>query len=136
MTTQGHPASDQVETALYRLVSSGTAKGIKAHREDGVVRPLLPLWREETEAYCRAEGIVFRLDSSNPDTVRGLIRSQSPPLLQRLPPGGGVRAVRDYDTLLLEGEVIWGPWKLSSPLRGLEVPARRPGDRLAGRRKK
>src|SRR3970282_2563566 len=87
MTTQGHPASDQVETALYRLVSSGTAKGIKAHREDGVVRPRLPLWREETEAYCRAEGIDFRLDSSNPGTVRGLIRSEILPLLERVHPG-------------------------------------------------
>ena len=171
----GHTASDQVETVLYRLVSSGTAKGIKAHREDGVVRPLLPLWREETEAYCGAEGIVFRRDSSNPDTVRGLIRSEILPLLERVHPGarvnllglaaerphlprkleaelvsllgsregskaadlgGGVRAVREYDTLRLEGEVTWGPWKLSSPLRGLEVRGRRPGDRLAGRRKK
>src|SRR5207244_5578685 len=52
----GHTASDQVETVLYRLVSSGTAKAIKPKREDGVVRPLLTLWREETEAYCRAEG--------------------------------------------------------------------------------
>jgi len=41
----GHTASDQVETILYRLVSSGNTKGIKARREDGVVRPLLPLWR-------------------------------------------------------------------------------------------
>ena len=37
----GHTASDQVETVLYRLVSSGTTKGIKMRREDGVVRPLL-----------------------------------------------------------------------------------------------
>ena len=42
----GHTASDQVETVLYRLVASGNAKGIKTRREDGVVRPLLPIWRE------------------------------------------------------------------------------------------
>jgi tRNA(Ile)-lysidine synthase len=36
----GHTASDQVETVLYRLVSSGNAKGIKPRREDGVVRDL------------------------------------------------------------------------------------------------
>ena len=48
----GHTASDQVETVLYRLVSSGSTRGIRARRADGVVRPLLPLWREETEAYC------------------------------------------------------------------------------------
>src|SRR2546423_7702447 len=37
----GHTASDQVETLLYRLVASGSLKGIKPQREDGVVRPLL-----------------------------------------------------------------------------------------------
>ena len=52
----GHTASDQVETVLYRLVSSGVAGGIKPKREDGVVRPLLPLWREETQAYCERRG--------------------------------------------------------------------------------
>jgi tRNA(Ile)-lysidine synthase len=83
----GHTASDQVETVLYRLVSSGTAKAIKPSREDGVVRPLLTVWREETEAYCRAEGLPFRTDSSNIDTARGLIRTEILPLLRRLHPG-------------------------------------------------
>ena len=64
----GHTASDQVETVLYRLVSSGRPGGIKPKREDGVVRPLLTVWRQETEAYCRALGMPFRIDSSNPDT--------------------------------------------------------------------
>jgi tRNA(Ile)-lysidine synthase len=82
----GHTASDQVETVLYRLVSSGNAKAIKAKREDGVVRPLLPLWREETQEYCRARGLAFRTDSSNADTARGLIRNEILPLLRRLHP--------------------------------------------------
>jgi tRNA(Ile)-lysidine synthase len=82
----GHTASDQVETVLYRLVSSGRPGGIKARREDGVVRPLLPLTREETEAYCRAERLPFRVDTSNADTLRGLIRNEILPLLRRLHP--------------------------------------------------
>src|SRR5207247_4371737 len=82
----GHTASDQVETVLYRLVSSGTTKAIKPKREDGIVRPLLPLWRHETEAYCRAEGVGYRTDSSNPETMRGLIRGEILPLLERLHP--------------------------------------------------
>ena len=82
----GHTASDQVETVLYRMVSSGTTKAIKPRREDGVVRPLLPLWREETEAYCRERGLPFRVDSSNRDTKRGLIREEILPLLRRLHP--------------------------------------------------
>jgi len=171
----GHTASDQVETVLYRLVASGTAKAIKPKREDGVVRPLLPLWREETEAYCRAAGLPFRRDSSNPDTKRGLIREEILPLLRQLHPaaernllrlaeqrpskldalladqagsrrldlGNGLTAVREYDRVWLEQtpmaldhSVRWGRWTIESELPGLKVRNWRPGDRLAGRRKK
>lgn len=177
----GHTASDQVETVLYRLVSSGNTKGIKLRREDGVVRPLLSLWREETEAYCSERGLAVRADLSNPHTTRGLIRAEILPLLRRVHPGadanllalagerdrlpraleaslvellssrdgtrtadlgGDIRAVREYDTVRLEGPVRlegvvrWGPWTLESDVDGLEVRTRRPGDRLAGRRKK
>jgi tRNA(Ile)-lysidine synthase len=172
----GHTASDQVETVLLRLLASGRLGGaIKPRREDGVVRPLLTVWREETEAYCRGRGLPFREDSTNADTKRGLIRREVLPLLERLEPrartsllglagerprlprnleralaglladragtksadlGGGLRAVREYDTLRLEGTVEWGPWRLSTDEPGLEVRSRRPGDRLAGRRRK
>jgi tRNA(Ile)-lysidine synthase len=80
----GHTASDQVETVLYRLVSSGRPGGIKVKREDGVVRPLLTVWRDETEAYCHAVGLLFRLDSTNAETKRGLIRERILPLLRQL----------------------------------------------------
>jgi tRNA(Ile)-lysidine synthetase-like protein len=178
LSATGHTASDQVETILYRLVSRGAATGIAPRRSDGVVHPLLTVWREETEAYCRAEGIDFRLDTSNADTKRGLIRSEILPLLRRLHPaadanllraldaretlppalaeliaspagskrvdlGGGVQAVREYDRLWLErgpvaldGEVRWGGWRIRSELEGLRVRGWKPGDRLAGRRRK
>jgi tRNA(Ile)-lysidine synthetase-like protein len=90
----GHTASDQVETVLYRLAASGVAGGIKPKREDGVVRPLLELWREETEAYCRAEGLDFRVDTSNPDTKRGLIRTEILPLLRELHPAAAENLLR------------------------------------------
>ena len=80
----GHTASDQVETVLYRIVSSGAPGGIAWWREDGVVRPLLNRWRPEVEGYLQAEGLPLRLDSSNPDTQRGLIREQILPLLRSL----------------------------------------------------
>ena len=171
----GHTATDQVETVLYRLAASGTAKGIKPKREDGVVRPLLPLWREETRAYCEAEGLPHREDSSNPDTKRGLIRDEILPRLRQLHPaaeqnllrlaenrpskldelladqagsrrldlGNGLTAVREYDRVwleqtpvALEQAVRWGPWRIESELPGLKVRSWRPGDRLAGRKKK
>jgi tRNA(Ile)-lysidine synthase len=93
----GHTASDQVETVLYRLVTSGRPTGIKPRREDGIVRPLLPLWRPETEAYCRAEGLEFRFDSSNPETTRGLIRNEILPLLRRLHPAADANLLRALD---------------------------------------
>ena len=82
----GHTASDNVETVLYRLVSSGRPGGIKPEREDGIVRPLLTVWGEETEAYCREFGLPYRTDSTNLDTKRGLIRSEILPLLEQLDP--------------------------------------------------
>jgi tRNA(Ile)-lysidine synthetase-like protein len=51
--------------------------------------------------------------------------------------------VREYDRVWLEqtpvaldGSVRWGPWSIESELAGLKVRSWRPGDRLAGRRKK
>lgn len=171
----GHTASDQVETVLLRLVGSGSTRGIRPRRADGVVRPLLSIWAEETRAYCRSVGLPWREDATNAATKRGLVRSQILPLLEELDPrarasllaaaqerprlprglertlaallasregsraadlGHGVRAVREYDELRLEGTVEWGPWRLSSDVDGLVVRTRRPGDRLAGRRRK
>ncbi len=90
----GHTLSDQVETILYRLATSGTTSGIKTRREDGVVRPLLCVWRDETEQYCRARGLEWRSDSSNPGTVRGLIRGQIVPLLERIHPAARENVLR------------------------------------------
>ena len=174
----GHTASDQVETILYRLVSRGAPTGMAPRNEDGVVHPLLPVWRAETEEYCRAAGLAFRTDASNADTKRGLIRDEILPLLRRLHPaadenilraldsretlppalaellaspaaskrvdlGGGMQAVREHDRLWLErgpvplaGEVRWGEWRIRSRAQGLRVRGWRPGDRLAGRRRK
>ena len=173
----GHTASDQVETVLFRIVTSGAPGGIKRRREDGVVRPLLGRWAQETRAYCDAMGLPYRLDSSNVDTKRGFIRRELLPRLRELDPnveanllrlaerrtispslaelleapvgtarldlGRGVVAVREYEDVwlergpvALEGEVRWGPWRIRSSLAGLKVRGWRPGDRLAGRRRK
>jgi len=94
----GHTASDQVETILYRLVSRGSATGIEPKRIDGVVRPLLDVWRPETEVYCRDHGLAFRTDASNAETKRGLIRDEVLPLLRRLHPAAEENILRVLDT--------------------------------------
>ena len=93
----GHTLSDQVETIVYRLVSSGTAKGIKAKREDGVVRPLLCVWRDDTRRYCEREGLPFREDATNRETVRGLIRDRILPLLRQIHPAADANLLRALD---------------------------------------
>jgi tRNA(Ile)-lysidine synthase len=90
----GHTASDQVETVLYRIVTSGAPGGIERRREDGVVRPLLDIRREETEAYCKAVGLPFRRDSSNAETKRGFIRRELLPRLIELDPRAEANLLR------------------------------------------
>jgi tRNA(Ile)-lysidine synthase len=94
----GHTASDQVETILYRLATSGTTTGVQARRDDGVVRPLLSVWRAETEAYCEAENLPYRLDSSNDDTVRGLIRREIVPALRQIHPAAEENVLRALES--------------------------------------
>jgi tRNA(Ile)-lysidine synthase len=93
----GHTASDQVETVLYRIVASGAPGKIDWRRDDGVVRPLLNRWRDDTEAYCLAEGLDFRRDTSNPGTKRGLIRDEILPLLRQLHPAAEGNLLRLAD---------------------------------------
>ncbi|HEY1512937.1 MAG TPA: tRNA lysidine(34) synthetase TilS [Gaiellaceae bacterium] len=93
----GHTLSDQVETILFRIASRGTTRGIEVRRDDGVVRPLLCLWREETEEFCRGRGLDWRTDSSNPATLRGLIRNEILPLLARIHPAARENVLRVLD---------------------------------------
>jgi tRNA(Ile)-lysidine synthetase-like protein len=93
----GHTLSDQVETILYRIAASGRTKGIKVAREDGVIRPLLCVWRDETEAFCRERGLEWRTDSTNDSTVRGLIRRELLPLLEQIHPGARENVLRLLD---------------------------------------
>ena len=73
------------------------ATGMAPRRDDGVVHPLLPVWREDTVAYCEAERLAFRVDASNPETKRGLIREQILPLLRELHPAADENILRALD---------------------------------------
>jgi tRNA(Ile)-lysidine synthetase-like protein len=102
----GHTASDQVETVLYRIVASGAPGKIDWRRADRVVRPLLGRWRDDTEAYCLAEGLDFRRDSSNPGSKRGLIRDEILPLLRRLHPAAEGNLLRLADRKTAPAELV------------------------------
>lgn len=95
----GHTADDQVETILMHLLRGAGLEGLQgmAYRtvlpafdpHIPLVRPLLSLWREQTEAHCRARGLPVQWDASNADVtyVRNRLRHQVLPLLQSFRPG-------------------------------------------------
>jgi len=75
--TVAHTADDQVETILMHLVRGAGLAGLKGMSpltrlvefdpEIPLVRPILQLWRSDTESYCREQGLDFVIDSSNSD---------------------------------------------------------------------
>jgi len=78
-----HQKNDQAETVLMRILTgSGIAglRGIHPMREDGFIRPLLEVSRDEIEAYLRERNITPRHDRSNDDPrflrnrVRAVVR--------------------------------------------------------------
>jgi tRNA(Ile)-lysidine synthetase-like protein len=84
---------------------------------------------------------LLRLAEQRPSKLDELLASTEGS--RRVDLGQGLTAVREYERVwleqtpvALEGRVRWGPWTIESELGGLKVRAWRPGDRLAGRRKK
>jgi tRNA(Ile)-lysidine synthase len=87
----GHHLDDQAETVLLHLLRSSRLEalaGIAPKRRlagrISLVRPLLPLRRDEVLAYLKVHGLSYRNDSSNRDThfTRNWIRRKVLPLLE------------------------------------------------------
>ncbi len=91
----GHNKNDQAETVLIRLLRgtgpSGLA-GINPVRDNGIIRPLIEVDRQEVIGYLDARGLSYAHDSSNTDTryLRNRIRLE---LLPRM---------RDYQPQIIE----------------------------------
>jgi tRNA(Ile)-lysidine synthase len=115
----GHTADDQIETVLMRLIRGTGAKGLQGMRpatrwhpmgDDGlrVVRPLLTVRREETEAYCREHDLHPRRDSSNllPDRLRNRVRHEILPLLRRCNPRIDEALLRMVEALTSESSFV------------------------------
>jgi tRNA(Ile)-lysidine synthase len=104
----GHTASDQVETVLYRLAASAGRRALLGmrEREGRIVRPLLGVTRAETAAHCRARGLAWREDESNPASTRGRIRAELLPALRALHPAAEQNILRTLELLRDEAEVL------------------------------
>jgi tRNA(Ile)-lysidine synthase len=106
----GHTLSDQAETVLMRLCSWPGRKGLlgMAPRRGRLIRPLLGMTREDTEAYCREHGLGWRVDPSNadPSFTRARVRHELLPLLERIAPGAERTIARTADLLRDEAEAL------------------------------
>lgn len=104
----GHHADDQLETVLYRLVSTSGATaltGIALSADmDGVpvVRPLLTVSRRDIETHAHTRGLAWAHDPSNDDTRRfrrNRLRHDVVPELLDIHPGAGANITRTADQL-------------------------------------
>ncbi len=107
-----HHADDQAETVLFRaLRGTGVAglAGIPERREPGIVRPLLPFWKEELEAYAARAGIRPRPDPTNRegDFARNVIRHELIPRAEEAVAAGARRALVRLARLAAGEEAAW-----------------------------
>ncbi len=107
----GHTSSDQVETILYRLAASPGRRALLGMlaSEGRLIRPLLAVSREQTEAYCRERGLRWCEDQSNDDErfARARVRHGLVPALRAVHPAAEANVIRTAallreETLLLD----------------------------------
>ena len=93
----GHTADDQAETVLMRVLRGTGVRGLRgmlpeapvpASPAQRLLRPLLCLSREETQAFCTAAGVTPLSDASNADTaiLRNRLRIETIPALAAINP--------------------------------------------------
>jgi tRNA(Ile)-lysidine synthase len=83
-----HQRNDQAETVLMRLMSGGSPaalRGIHPVRDDGIIRPMLNVSRQEIVAFLEERGIQPRVDRSNSDPR--FLRNRVRKLLENAPDG-------------------------------------------------
>ncbi|HET7274124.1 MAG TPA: tRNA lysidine(34) synthetase TilS [Longimicrobiaceae bacterium] len=83
-----HHADDQAETVLFRIFRGTGVSGLtgmSAVSSTGIVRPLLPYWREDLEEYANSVGLRWRTDPTNAslDAARNRIRHDIIPRVER-----------------------------------------------------
>ena len=82
-----HNANDQAETIIFRLMRGTGLEGlggIKACREDKIIRPILCLTRKEVEKYIEEKNLNPRIDKTNFEKIynRNKIRLDIIPYIQ------------------------------------------------------
>ncbi|MFQ5922984.1 MAG: tRNA lysidine(34) synthetase TilS [Anaerolineales bacterium] len=130
----GHTANDQAETVLMHLIRGAGPSGLRGMlpatdlsewvglfeaESASLVRPLLEVWRHETEAYCSEHGLAARTDPSNQDPryFRNRLRNELLPELRTYNPRVQEALLRTAKVMAAEAEAIdqlvedhWNDW--------------------------
>ena len=121
-----HHADDQVETVLWRLIRGAGTGGLRGIRpvapldpdlDSGaacgqspltLLRPLLPVTRDQIEAYCRLHGLAPVTDASNADETipRNWLRHTVVPMLRSRAPHLAASVGRTAEVLSAEDELL------------------------------
>ncbi|MGH2582175.1 MAG: tRNA lysidine(34) synthetase TilS [Anaerolineales bacterium] len=113
-----HTADDQVETSLMHLLRGSGSSGLAGMQPRTLpnpwsssiplVRPLLPVWRTETEEYCQLNQLQPLYDPSNLDKsfFRNRLRHETIPYLETLIPGFKTRLFQTADLVQAELELF------------------------------
>jgi len=84
----GHTLSDHAETVLYRMIRGCGLKGLSAMQPvSGMfIKPLLCIYREDSERFCHELGYEYRIDRTNLDisSDRNKIRNSVIPFINGL----------------------------------------------------
>jgi len=114
----GHTADDQVETILMHFLRGAGLAGLKGmagrtllpefDREIPLVRPILHLWRGETEAYCLEHALQPVHDPSNTDETyfRNRLRHSLIPELEKYNPRFKNMLLRTAEALAGDHEAL------------------------------
>ena len=112
----GHTADDQAETVLMHVLRGSGLTGLVGMHESArrkiaggdflLLRPLLTVSRQDTEAYCQALGLEPRRDETNllPELTRNRLRSELLPLLEQYNPAVKEALVRLSRSAALDAE--------------------------------
>lgn len=120
----GHTRDDHVETVLLHLVRGSGIRGLSGipAMRDGIIRPLLPFSRAETQAYCLEHGLWTHDDPANSDLVfsRARIRHNVVPELRVINPAADLAIARLAETAAEEDRFLDGA--AAAALEQAEVP--------------
>ena len=119
----GHTANDQAETVLMHFLRGAGSSGLRGMRpitdlsewvelhetaSASLIRPLLEVWRHETETYCTEHGLSALTDPTNQDPryFRNRLRNELMPDLQTYNPRVQEVLLRTAKVMAAEVEAI------------------------------